>query len=122
MAGAPWPHLSERRSPPGALPALEGAAVRPHDAGMATPPSSPDSVNDEPQGAVTPHAIAAPRSEDETATVAETVQTAPGTRHHPHPPLPDSDLVSSPSNVALRSSSGRPATRKPVDREPAASP
>jgi len=41
---------------------------------MATRPSPSDPVNEKPEGAVTPHATAAPRSEDETATVAETTQ------------------------------------------------
>jgi len=41
----------------------------------ASKPPSTD-PDDKPEGAVTPHAIAAPRSEDETATVSETADTA----------------------------------------------
>ncbi len=74
--------------------ALEAARGRPHDARMATHPPSSDPV-DKPEGAVTPHAVAAPRSEDETATVAETAETVAGTpQTHPHPPLPLKGRVS----------------------------
>jgi len=51
---------------------------------MTTHPSSADSVA-KPEGAVTPHAIAAPRSEDETATVTEMPDIAGEAQNHPNP-------------------------------------
>src|SRR5690348_11154502 len=45
---------------------------RPHDPRMTSQPNGPQTdPADKPEGAVTPHATAVPRSEDETATVAE---------------------------------------------------
>jgi len=42
--------------------------------------------------------------------------------HHPHPPLLSSDVLSSPSNPALRSRSGRSSTREPAVRKRVDSP
>src|SRR5690242_15932672 len=45
---------------------------------MSSRPNTPDpDATEKPEGAVTPHATAAPRSEDETATVAETADSSP---------------------------------------------
>ena len=76
---------------------------------MATRPSPSDPFNEKPEGAVTPHATAAPRSEDETATLAE---TAPNSVPAGSMPTSDSTGGSAPVKAEQQHAPPRGGTRR----------